>query len=467
MMKLNFKIHSIKTLGDLTTPVQLYLKLRDAYPNALLLEGADYHSKADAHSFICLRPLANFEVNQGEVIETFPKKTEKKYLLTKQDLVEKLEAFSAQFSIESSAHQNVQGLFGYLAWDALPFMEKLSRKRHNNPASIPEVKFSFYQNIVVFNHFHNEIEFIEFYNEETVSEMARIQEICLQRNFTHYPFQTEGEMQSNLEDEDFIQIVSRCKEACYRGDVFQIVPSRQFQQGFTGDEFNVYRSLRSINPSPYLFYFDYGNYKIFGSSPEAQIIIQNRIAQIHPIAGTVRRTGNLEKDSQLTDELIYDPKENEEHVMLVDLARNDLSKNAQNVEVESYKEVQYFSHVIHLVSKVTAELEEDASSLQVLADSFPAGTLSGAPKYKALQLLEEFENQNRGIYGGTLGFLGFNGDINMAIVIRSFISKNHTLYFQAGAGIVSKSIAENELQEVNHKLGALRRAIEQAKNIVS
>ena len=346
-------------------------------------------------------------------------------------------------------------------------MEKLSRKRHNNPASIPEVKFSFYQNIVVFNHFHNEIEFIEFYNEETVSEMARIQEICLQRNFTHYPFQTEGEMQSNLEDEDFIQIVSRCKEACYRGDVFQIVPSRQFQQGFTGDEFNVYRSLRSINPSPYLFYFDYGNYKIFGSSPEAQIIIQNRIAQIHPIAGTVRRTGNLEKDSQLTDELIYDPKENEEHVMLVDLARNDLSKNAQNVEVERYKEVQYFSHVIHLVSKVTAELEEDASSLQVLADSFPAGTLSGAPKYKALQLLEEFENQNRGIYGGTLGFLGFNGDINMAIVIRSFISKNHTLYFQAGAGIVSKSIAENELQEVNHKLGALRRAIEQAKNIVS
>ena len=297
--------------------------------------------------------------------------------------------------------------------------------------------------------------------------MARIQEICLQRNFTHYPFQTEGEMQSNLEDEDFIQIVSRCKEACYRGDVFQIVPSRQFQQGFTGDEFNVYRSLRSINPSPYLFYFDYGNYKIFGSSPEAQIIIQNRIAQIHPIAGTVRRTGNLEKDSQLTDELIYDPKENEEHVMLVDLARNDLSKNAQNVEVERYKEVQYFSHVIHLVSKVTAELEEDASSLQVLADSFPAGTLSGAPKYKALQLLEEFENQNRGIYGGTLGFLGFNGDINMAIVIRSFISKNHTLYFQAGAGIVSKSIAENELQEVNHKLGALRRAIEQAKNIVS
>lgn len=464
-MKQNFKTKKIKTLGDLTTPVQMYFKLRDLFPNALLLESSDYHSKTDAHSFICLNPIATIEVKQGIVHESLPNSTEKTYELKGQELAEKIKNFTTYFDIHDNENSSINGLFGYISWDAIPFFETVKFESKDNQATIPEARFSFYQNIIVFNHFHNEIEYIEFYNHATISRIEEIKEIIHKKNFTQYPFQTEGETESNLTDEQFKDIVTQCKKSCFRGDVFQIVPSRQFNQQFSGDEFNVYRVLRSINPSPYLFYFDYGNFKIFGSSPEAQLIVRDNHAQIHPIAGTVRRTGNPDLDKELTEKLILDPKENEEHVMLVDLARNDLSRNSTDVQVETYKEIQYFSHVIHMVSKVTAELNPKINTMKVFADSFPAGTLSGAPKYKAMELLDQYENQNRGIYGGAIGFLGFDGAVNMAIAIRTFVSKENKLYFQAGAGVVSKSDEENELQEVNHKLGALRKAIELAQTL--
>ena len=270
---------------------------------------------------------------------------------------------------------------------------------------------------------------------------------------------------SNLTDDDYKKMVNQAKAHCQRGDVFQLVLSRRFQQKFNGDEFNVYRALRSVNPSPYLFYFDYGDFKIFGSSPEAQLVVQNNKAEIHPIAGTFKRTGNDQKDADSALKLSKDPKENAEHVMLVDLARNDLSRNGSNVKVETYKEIQYFSHVIHLVSKVTAQLKANSSSLQVAADTFPAGTLSGAPKPKALELIEKYENLNRNTYGGAIGVIDFKGNYNHAIIIRSFLSKNHELFYQAGAGIVADSTPENELQEVFNKLGALNKALKFAETL--
>ncbi len=464
-MNLKFNIQKETVLADLTTPVQLYLKLRDIFPNALLLESSDYHSKTDANSFICLNPIATFQVTNGIVNESYANGEIKEYALNGQDLTEKFKNFTQQFHIHDAEKLPVNGLFGYVAWDAIPYFETIDFQSKGNEATIPEFSYSFYQNIVVFNHFHNEIQFVEFQNDETVSAFAKIKSVVHNKSLVEYPFQVESEIQSNLTDEEFKNIVTKCKQACFRGDVFQIVPSRQFYQQFSGDEFNVYRILRSVNPSPYLFYFDYGNFKIFGSSPEAQIIIKNKHAEIHPIAGTVRRTGNPILDKELTQQLIDDPKENEEHVMLVDLARNDLSRNSSEVKVEQYKEIQYFSHVIHMVSKVTAQLNPSTNTMKVFGDSFPAGTLSGAPKFKAMELLDSFENQNRGVYGGGIGYIGFNGDINMAIAIRTFVSKQNTLFFQAGAGVVSKSVEENELQEVNHKLGALRRSIEIAQTL--
>lgn len=464
-MNLKFNIQTEKSLGDLRTPVQMYLKLRDSFPNALLLESSDYHSKSDAHSFICINPIATIEVNQGIVTESYSNGENKSFPLQEQELAQVIKNFANQFDIETQEDLKVNGLFGYIGWDAIPYFETVQFSNQGNEATIPEVRYSYYQNIIVFNHFHNEIEYIEFQNEETISNFEEIKNQIKNKTFVEYPFQIESEIESNLTDDEFKTIVNQCKQSCFRGDVFQIVPSRQFKQKFSGDEFNVYRILRSINPSPYLFYFDYGNYKILGSSPEAQLIVRDNQAQIHPIAGTVRRTGSPDLDKELTHQLVKDPKENEEHVMLVDLARNDLSRNSKNVSVESYKEIQVFSHVIHMVSKVVADIEPEINTMKVFADSFPAGTLSGAPKFKAMELLDQYENQNRGIYGGAIGYLGFNGDINMAIAIRTFVSKQNTLYFQAGAGVVSKSVEENELQEVNHKLGALRKAILLAQNI--
>ena len=244
-----------------------------------------------------------------------------------------------------------------------------------------------------------------------------------------------------------------------------MVLSRRFSQDFKGDEFNVYRALRSINPSPYLFYYDYSTYRIFGSSPEAQMVVHEGIAEIHPIAGTFRRTGDDIKDQELAIKLLEDPKENAEHIMLVDLARNDLSKNCHEVKVTNYKEVQFFSHVIHLVSKVTGAINAGVSGYQIFADTFPAGTLSGAPKYRALQLIDEYEPTTRSFYGGGLGMIKLNGDLNHAIIIRSFLSKNNKLYYQAGAGIVIDSNPESELQEVHNKLAALKKALEMSESL--
>ncbi|MEO8772889.1 MAG: anthranilate synthase component I family protein, partial [Gelidibacter sp.] len=356
------------------------------------------------------------------------------------------------------------GIFGYIAYDAVRYFEDVDIAKKEGHQDIPDIYYAVYQNIIAINHFKNEAYvFAHCYDNE--NNIDEILQLIKSKNFAAFNFSTDGETSSNLTDHEYKEQVTLAKKHCARGDVFQLVLSKKFSQHFKGDDFNVYRALRSINPSPYLFYFDYGDFKIFGSSPEAQLVIKKDKAEIHPIAGTFKRTGNDEKDAELAKKLAVDDKENAEHVMLVDLARNDLSRNGSEVTVEKYREVQFFSHVIHLVSKVTGKKHKDTTTMQMVADTFPAGTLSGAPKFKAMQLIEKYEKTSRDFYGGAIGFMDFEGNFNHAIMIRTFLSKNHQLHWQAGAGIVSKSKPEDELQEVYNKLGALTKAIEMAEEI--
>ena len=465
-MTYKLKTSSKRLLADTITPVSVYLRLRDRFPNSLLLESSDYHANDNSFSYICCNPIASIEVGNGIIKQQFPDGKSEEITITEDtNVVGVLDAFAKAFSSTKTAHKFINnGLFGYLSYDSVQYFEDLKISKKEEDLNIPDIYYAVYQNIIAINHFNNEAH-IFCHNTSGESNIEEIEQLLKSKNFAEYKFARNNELTSNITDEDYKALVDTCKKHCQRGDVFQIVPSKRFSQQFTGDEFNVYRALRSVNPSPYLFYFDYGDYKIFGSSPEAQIIVQDRKAEIHPIAGTFKRTGNDEQDAILAKELAKDEKENSEHVMLVDLARNDLSRNGHDVTVETYREVQFFSHVIHLVSKVTGQMHEDSNTLQVVADTFPAGTLSGAPKHMAMQLLEKYENRNRTFYGGAIGFMDFYGNFNHAIIIRSFLSKNHTLHWQAGAGVVSGSDPAKELQEVYNKLGALNKALDIAEEI--
>lgn len=468
MEKLKFKPVVRKILADTVTPVSIYLRLRTLYPKAILLESSDYHGNENAYSFVCFNPVASFTVNNGEVTKEFPGREKEQFLLSKErKLHTELDGFFKTFDVISDEIElPANGLFGYINFDAVQHFENiLFSAEKKEEYQIPEVKYCFYKYIVAIDHHRNQIHMVENLLDGEKSQMDYIHHLLINLNFSTAKFQPVNGETSNITDEEYRQMVTKGKEHCYRGDVFQIVLSQQFSQQFEGDDFNVYRSLRSINPSPYLFYFDYGSYRIFGSSPEAEIRIQNNKAYIHPIAGTFKRTGNDDQDRELAEKLSKDPKENAEHVMLVDLARNDLSRNADQVVVETYREVQFYSHVIHLVSQVSGKITDETNLVKVLGETFPAGTLSGAPKYKAMELIDKYENQNRGYYGGCIGYLGFDRTVNHAIMIRSFLSKNNRLFYQAGAGIVADSKEENELQEVNNKLAALKKAIEMAKEI--
>ena len=455
-----------KLLADTLTPVSVYLKIRDKYPNSLLLESSDYHANDNSFSYICCNPIASIKIKNGEIQELYPDGSKKVTAITPEIKVAKtIQDFSSLFKTENSNFKFINnGLFGYTGYDGVQYFEDIQITKKKGDLEIPEVYYAVYQNIIAINHFNNEA-YIFDHNFNSESKLEEIAQLIKVKNFASYNFRRDLAPISNLTDTEFKENVKLGKKHCQRGDVFQLVLSRRFTQNFKGDEFNVYRALRSINPSPYLFYFDYGDFKIFGSSPEAQLVVSNGKAEIHPIAGTFKRTGNDEQDAALAKELSEDDKENAEHVMLVDLARNDLSRHSTNVKVEKYREVQFFSHVIHLVSKVTGTKNKEIGTMQIVADTFPAGTLSGAPKHSAMTLIEKYENVNRSAYGGAIGFMDFHGNYNHAIIIRSFVSKNHQLHYQAGAGIVSESNEENELQEVYNKLGALSNALELAEEI--
>lgn len=451
-------------LADTLTPVAIYMRLRDRYPNSILLESNEYGQRSNSYSFICCNPVATFEVNKREISQNFPDgKSTSEEFTTGFDLTSGLNAFKNSFEqIDKGFPFPTNGLFGYLSYDAVQLFEDLEfRFRESENNNIPLANYQVFQNVMVFDHYHNQLYVFDHQYANYESKLEEIIGVINHRDVANYGFNCTAEETSEMNDDDFRKLVEKGKEHCRRGDVFQIVLSRKFEQAFQGDDFNVYRQLRAINPSPYLFYFDYGNFRIFGSSPEAQLLISGNQASIQPIAGTYKRTGNDTADLKAAEQLKKDPKEAAEHIMLVDLARNDLSRHAREVQVQDYQNIHFYSHVIHMVSKVSGIIEEK-DKIQLIGDTFPAGTLSGAPKFRAMQLIDSYERSSREFYGGAIGYLGFDGNFNHAIIIRSILSRENKLLFRAGAGVVVESNIENETQEVYHKTNALRSAINKA-----
>ena len=456
-------------LADLYTPVGVYMRLRDLYPQSALMESSDYHDKSNARSFIGLHPIASVAIGHGKATITYPDGSILEEMIRPDFQSDK--AINALLKCIKVTGRDSEycGLFGYTSFNAVRYFENIPVKDETQEKNdAPDVLYVLYKEVIVFDHHNNTLKVVSLSEHSENSENSEISEILKAMNKANvkaYDFHPVGEVSSTLTDDEHRENIRKGIQHCLRGDVFQIVLSRRFIQKYEGDDFKLYRALRSINPSPYLFYFDFGGFRIFGSSPETHCRIQGRKAYIDPIAGTTKRTGDIEADKQGAEYLRNDPKENAEHVMLVDLARNDLSRNCHGVKVDFYKDLQYYSHVIHLVSRVSGELDEGADPIKAFIDTFPAGTLSGAPKVRAMQLISEYEPHNRGAYGGCIGMIGLDGSLNQAITIRTFVSRNGELWFQAGGGIVAKSDVEYELQEVNNKLGALRRAIMQAETL--
>lgn len=464
MDKIKYTTTSVTIPADLYTPIGVFLKLRDVFQDTVLLESSDFHAADSSFSFIGVDPLSIISLEDHQIlIRSWNRSGAKKIPIEGNNLFEVFNDFMGSFHEKGNANGMANGVYGYVTFNGVAHFDEFSFDTFEN--EIPVVRFAFYRYLIAFNHYTDELTIFENIPEGEEASVNHIMKLIRNKQVAIHPFQAEENELQSYSDEKFLEMVKKGIAHCYRGDVFQVVLSRRFSRKFRGDDFNVYRKLRNINPSPYLFYFDYGDFRLFGSSPEAQLVVKNGIARINPIAGTYRRTGDDDADRKAANALIEDPKENAEHIMLVDLARNDLSKHCSNVQVESFREVHYYSHVIHLVSQVTGKLKGQVNPLELLADSFPAGTLSGAPKHRAIEIINENEPHPRGFYGGCVGFIGFNGDINTTITIRSFLSQNNTLSYQAGAGVVAASDPQSELQEVNNKLGALRKAIELAKNI--
>ena len=453
-------------LADLYTPVGVYMRLRDLYPQSALMESSDYHDKSNARSFIGLHPIASVAIGHGKATINYPDGSVLEEMIRPDFQSDKAINALLQCIKVKGRDSEFCGLFGYTSFNAVRYFENIPVKDETQEKNdAPDVLYVLYKEVIVFDHHNNTLKIVSLSENSENSEISEILKAMNKANIQAYDFHPVGEVSSTLTDDEHRENIRKGIQHCLRGDVFQIVLSRRFIQKYEGDDFKLYRALRSINPSPYLFYFDFGGFRIFGSSPETHCRIQGRKAFIDPIAGTTKRTGDEESDRQGAEYLRNDPKENAEHVMLVDLARNDLSRNCHGVKVDFYKDLQYYSHVIHLVSRVSGELDEEADPIKAFIDTFPAGTLSGAPKVRAMQLISEYEPHNRGAYGGCIGMIGLDGSLNQAITIRTFVSRNGELWFQAGGGIVAKSDVEYELQEVNNKLGALRRAISQAESL--
>ena len=465
MKKIKLNNYHKKIFADTITPVEVYLKIRDIYPNSLLLENSDYMLANNNYSFICFNQIGYIKIKNNEITFSYPGEAVTSMQLSKSEKVsDVIHQYLDRFESSKSDFKFLNnGLFGFMSHESVKYFDSINIENKDD-FDIPDIYYGLYQNIIAISQYNHEAHI--FCNTiDNSSNLESIEAILNNKSYSVFSFKKDGQPESTITDNEYLDYVKKAKDHCKRGDVFQLVLSRRFMQKFSGDEFNVYRALRSINPSPYLFFFDYGDYKIFGSSPEAQIIIKDGKSEIHPIAGTFKRTGNDEEDHITATELAKDPKENSEHIMLVDLARNDLSRSGNNVKVEKNREIQFYSHVIHLVSKVTAILKKNIKPFKVVEDTFPAGTLTGAPKHKALELIEKYEKVNRNFYGGAIGYIDFNGNFNHAIIIRSFFSQNNILNYQAGAGIVIDSVPEKELEEVKNKLGALDKALNDAELI--
>ena len=417
--------HTEEILGDTFTPIGIFLALRDKFANVSLFESSDFSSKENAKSYIVADPIVSLQIFQNETqVRINNKLVESNHITSSDQLSLLIESFDFQNKILASNN----GFFGVIAYDAIPLFEKIKFKTCED--ELPIVYLSAYRFVIEFDHFHHRLKLINNLFNESENELSVLIQEINKKVLPSENFKINGGISSSETDQSFEEKVLKAKAHVARGDVFQLVLSRQFQQKFEGDDFEVYRQLRTINPSPYMFYLDIDKAKLIGASPEAQLKVSRGLAEIHPIAGTIKKSNSDVEDEKHIALLKVNEKENAEHIMLVDLARNDLNQNCTKVQVASLKEVQKFSHVIHLVSRVTGQVNQ-SKSINVFKGSFPAGTLSGAPKYKAMELIDKYEAVSRKYYGGAVGMFAANGDINTAIVIRTALSYKNNLIYQA------------------------------------
>ena len=458
--------------ADLETPVSAYLKVARG-PYSYLLESVEGGERLGRYSFIGTEPY--------KVVQTGPGQPEGEI-----DPLSLVEEEMGQYQIIP-----VEGLpgfqggaVGYLAYDAIRYFEPRVPPMPEDPQGLPESVFMFGETILIFDHLRHDIKVVSHaylygdvekaYNEATgrIDEMvSRLsQPLTLPAELQEGSFGASGSapIESNFTFDRYADAIGKCIEYVYAGDVIQVVNSQRFSRRTDAHPFQVYRALRSVNPSPYMYYLDLNGFQIVGAAIETVVKVENGIAATHPIAGTRPRGRTPGEDTANEEELKTSEKQRAEHIMLVDLGRNDIGRVSVpgTVKVTQLMNVERFSHVMHLVSHVEGELKPELTPYDALRSCFPAGTVSGAPKIRAMEIIAEVEGEKRGPYGGAVGYFSFSGDMDTALVLRTGIYKDGTMYVQAGGGVVADSVAEDEYMETKHKSGALMRAIDVAEGRV-
>lgn len=446
------KLYWKSVLGDLLTPASAYLSLAQSSDRAFLLESVEGGERIGRYSFLGVDPYQSSDGSLTDFRNLFP--------AVREPGPPELPPFTG----------GAVGIFGY---DMVRELETLPRLDKPDDPVIPgpSVLMDFYSTIVAFDHVRHQIIFISHESQDRVDELEERLRSSPQPRMTSSLASMDsispGSFQSSFSPSSFQSAVETAKEYIRSGDIFQVVLSKQFETDFSGSPFDVYRALRYINPSPYLFYLKRGDLHVAGSSPEMLVRVQGRDLEYRPIAGTRRRGRDLEEEKKFEEELIGDEKERAEHLMLVDLGRNDLGRVSEygSVRVDDLMFVEKYSHVMHLVSSLKGRLREDKDRFDTLAACFPAGTVSGAPKVRAMEIIEELEPTPRGIYAGAIGYLDFSGNLDTCIAIRTIVMRNGKAYLQAGAGIVADSVPELEDKECHNKAQALFSALELARRL--
>lgn len=459
--------------ADLLTPVSALLALRQHSHHAFLLESVEGGENMARYSFLGRNPYRIVR-SVGREVTVEQVRSQETVTASEANVFDVLRRFMDEFiEVKLSGLPRFRcGAVGYLGYDNVRLIEHLPNPPTDD-VNLPDAIWCFYDTLAVFDRVKHQIVLIanvfitpdSDLDDEYTQATERIHDLerDLQSPF-HSPDPVKlgsEQLTSNFAREDFEAVVTEAKQRIYEGDIFQVVLSQRFSLSFEGDPFNLYRALRQINPSPYLFYLDLGEVSLIGSSPEVLVRVEDRRAELLPIAGTRPRGQTPEEDEQLAQDLLLDAKERAEHLMLVDLGRNDLGRISKlgSVTVDRYAYVERYSHVMHIVSSVSGTLRDDMTTIDVLQACFPAGTVSGAPKVRAMEIIDELEPTRRGIYAGAVGYIDFSGNMDMCIAIRTMVVQEDHIFIQAGAGIVADSIPTLEYEETKNKARALRQAL--------
>ena len=479
-----FKQHALKAnlipiykelFADIETPVTTYLKLKEQ-SFSFLLESAEGGERWGRYSFIGLNPLITITYQCPQmVIKTV---NQQQIYSGVTDPLPFLRETISQFSLADvpGLPRFQGGLVGYFAYDVIRCWERIPAKAKKD-TSIPEAMFILPQELIIFDHVSHKIKVVNFvyiekkensedlYKKAIKQIEARLKELSTPLNYKTSPLSLDI-VKSNFTKKEFMEAVKKTKDYILNGDAIQVVLSQRLETEFKGDVFNIYRALRSLNPSPYMFYLNFEDLKLIGASPEILVRLENDLISLRPIAGTRPRGHTEEQDKALEKELLADPKERAEHIMLVDLGRNDVGRVARpgTVKVTELMVVERYSHVMHIVSNIIGKLKQNEDAFSVLKATFPAGTVSGAPKVRAMEIIDELEPTQRGPYAGAVGYFSFSRNMDFCITIRTVIVWKNKLYIQVGAGIVADSIPEREYQETMNKAQAMLKAIEWTKN---